>query len=129
MMERANVSSQLLNLILAERILKGRHSVLAIGNDLRELRIRQLLHSRRTKVWNIHSVSDCRAPSIWAVAHGAFRPEGCNAAGGVLWTCIGSRDQGDKEREAGKKHHQKYRGKHYVSFRLFFSHRDKSAFQ
>jgi len=41
--QRANVRYEGMNLILAERILEGRHSALAVGNDLSEFRIGKLL--------------------------------------------------------------------------------------
>src|SRR6266403_3388958 len=44
--QRANVAHQLVNLRLAQRTLEGRHSALAVGNDLSELRIGQLLDYR-----------------------------------------------------------------------------------
>jgi len=45
-MQRANVRYQRVNLILAERILEGRHSSLTVRNDLCELPIGQLLDYR-----------------------------------------------------------------------------------
>lgn len=58
MMERVNVRDEAVNLILAERILERRHWPFAVRNDLRELRIGQLLDERRPKVRNLHAVSD-----------------------------------------------------------------------
>src|SRR5713226_394948 len=46
LMQRANVRHQGMNLILAKRTLEGRHSALAIGNDLNQFCIRELLDYR-----------------------------------------------------------------------------------
>src|SRR6266481_7173810 len=41
--QRTNVANQIVNLRLAQRTLEGRHSALAVGNDLSEFRIGPLL--------------------------------------------------------------------------------------
>ena len=74
-----------MNLILAKRALEGRHSSLAIGNDLGELRIGHLLDLRGAEVRNVHALSDCGAASVWTVAHGALRSKR-RAGGGAVWT-------------------------------------------
>src|SRR6266404_1390280 len=75
LMQRTNVRHQRLNLILAERTLEGRHPALAVRNDLSEFRIGQFLDYRRSKVRNVHALSNRRASTLLAVAHCAFRPE------------------------------------------------------
>src|SRR5580704_18880195 len=83
--QRANVGYERMNLILAKRTLERRHSALAIGNDLSELRIGDLLDLRGAQVRNVHAFSDRGAASVWTVAHGAFRSKR-RAGGGAVWT-------------------------------------------
>src|SRR5260370_34188970 len=79
--QRANVRYEGMNLILAERILEGRHSTFTIANDFSKLRIGQLLDCRRAKARNVHALSNLRATSVLTVTHRAFRPERGTAAG------------------------------------------------
>ena len=58
----------------------------------------------------MHALSDLGTPSVLTVAQSAFRPK-CRTAGRAVWLVTGSRNRGDKEREANKKHHQNCRGK------------------
>src|SRR5271167_3040606 len=113
--QRANVSYERMNLILAERTLERRHSALTVGNDLGELCIGHLLDFRGAKVRNVHALSDRGAASIRTVAHGALCPER-RAAGGAVWTwiCLHYRDY--KERQASKQRQQNRRGERYMAF-------------
>jgi hypothetical protein len=61
----------------------------------------------------MHALSDLGTLSILTLAPCAFRPK-CRTAGRAVWPGISSRNRRDKEREANKKHQQKYRGKHYL---------------
>src|SRR6266481_8506651 len=92
LMQRTNARHQVVNLILAERTLEGRHSALAIGNDLSEFRIGQFLYYRRSKIRNVHTLSNRRASSVLTVAHGALRPERCISFRAVR-TRIGAHDR------------------------------------
>src|SRR5258706_12923020 len=74
-MQRTDVRHQRVNLIVTERALERRHSALAVRNDLSEFRIGGALYNRRSKVGNIHALFNRGASSVWAVAHGTFRPE------------------------------------------------------
>src|SRR6266481_9122125 len=102
LMQQANVRHQSVNLLLAERILERGHSTLAIGNDLSEFRIRQLLDHRGAKVWNVHAFSNFRAAAVLTVAHGALRPER-NTASRAVWPGASphNRDRSE-ERRVGK---------------------------
>src|SRR5260370_6626639 len=118
---RPNLLHQGVNLILTERILEWRHSALAVGNDFRKFRIGQLLDFRRSKVRNVHALSDLRATSILSVARGAFRPERRTARRAVrAGVCLHNRD--NKKREADKKQQQNCRGEDHMVFSLVLCH-------
>src|SRR5437867_13277213 len=108
-MQRMNVRHQRLNLILAERTLEGRHPALAVRNDLSEFRIAQLLDYRRSKVRNVHALSNRRASTILTVARGAFRSEHFTA-GSAVGTGVGPQNRDREEHENAHKYRENGRG-------------------
>src|ERR1700758_95126 len=70
-----------MNLIVTDRALERWHSALAVRNDLSEIRIGGVLYNRRSKVGNVHALSNWGASSVWTVAHGTFRPERSSSHG------------------------------------------------
>jgi hypothetical protein len=100
------------NLIVTERALERRHSALAVRNDLSEFRIRFVLHNRRSKVGNVHALSNRGASSVWTVAHGTFRPERSSGRRFVR-TRIGPQTRDREEQQDAHNHWQNGRGVGY----------------